>query len=102
MKKCNVVEGFGGRVTMTQKDPFGTLVFGKKTIDGVSQEGRLAQKPTLCVCFFLGGPNYTRYPLSDKQMLCLAACIPRSYVLDEWGVYERFLVNLNLSGITYG
>ena len=64
MKKCNVVEGFGGRVTMTQKDPFGTLVFGKKTIDGVSQEGRLAQKPTLCVCFFLGGPNYTRYPLN--------------------------------------
>ena len=49
MKKCNVLEGFGGRVTMTQKDPFGTLVFGK-TINGVSQEGRLAQKPTSCVC----------------------------------------------------
>ena len=67
MRNCNVLEGFGGRVTVTQKDPFGTLVFGKKTIDGVSQEGRLAQKPTLCVCFFLGGPNYTRYPLIEQH-----------------------------------
>ena len=30
-------------------------------------EGRLAQKPTLCVCFFLGRPNYTRYPLRTRQ-----------------------------------
>ena len=44
--------------------------FWEKTIDGVSQQGRLVQKPTLCVCvFFLGGPNYTsRYPLMMPQL----------------------------------
>ena len=56
---------------MTQKDSKWTLVFGKKTLNGVSQEGMLAQKPTLCVCFFLGGPNYTTYPLILLTSICL-------------------------------
>ena len=29
--------------------------------------GMLAQKPTLCVSFFLGGLNYTKHPLRGKN-----------------------------------
>ena len=67
MKNCNVLEGFGGRVTVTQKDPFGTLVFGK---NNRWKAGLLKNQRYVCVCVcVLGGPNYTRYPLSANVRL---------------------------------
>ena len=53
MKKCNAVEGFGGRVTVTQKDPFGTLVFGKKQQMGCHRKaGLLKNQRYVCVFFW--------------------------------------------------
>ena len=44
--------GIWGKSHCDPKRSIWDVGFWEKTIDGVSQEGRLAQKPTLCVCFF--------------------------------------------------
>ena len=86
-----MLEGFGGRVTVTQNRCKKERWFLEITINGVSQQGRLAQKPTLCVCVCLGGLNYTRYPLKNYFLYISMALLPEVQVKPSLSLPEHDL-----------